>query len=244
METTLTQAEAPAYPLHVAIIMDGNGRWANARGLPRLAGHAEGAAAVRRTVEASKQLGLRYLTLYGFSMENWKRPASEVDDLMHLFRHYLREEIDKLEHEGVRIHFIGDRALLEPDITCLIETAEEKTRENTDLDLTVAISYGSRQEITAAARQLAKEVEAGQVEADEIDEHIFRGRLSTGHLPDADLIIRTSGEQRISNFLLWQAAYAELVFTDVLWPDFSGEDLKRSIEEYGRRERRYGAVNN
>ena len=237
-------AEAASYPQHVAIIMDGNGRWASARGLPRLAGHAEGAKAVRRTVEASKKLGLRYLTLYGFSMENWKRPVREVDDLMHLFRHYLREEIAGLENEGVRIYFIGDRARLEPDITSLIETAEQKTGDNTELYLTVAISYGSRQEIVAAARQLAKEVERGKLAADEIDENIFLGRLSTGHLPDADLIIRTSGEQRISNFLLWQAAYAELVFTDVLWPDFSGEDLRRSIEEFGRRERRYGEINN
>ena len=242
MKSALTYAEEAVYPLHIGIIMDGNGRWANVRGLPRLAGHAEGAEAVRRTVEASKKLGLRYLTLYGFSTENWKRPVREIDDLMQLFRHYLRGEVDRLDHEGVRIHFIGDRTRLEPDLTCLIETAEQKTGKNTELHLTVAISYGSRQEIVGAARQLAKEVQGGQVTAEEINENTFRERLSTGHLPDADLIIRTSGEQRISNFLLWHAAYAEFVFTDVLWPDFSGEDLKRSIEEYRRRERRYGAI--
>ena len=242
MKPVPTQPESQGAPVHVAIIMDGNGRWAQGRGLPRAAGHAQGAEAVRRTVKASKQLGIRYLTLYGFSLENWKRPAKEIADLMGLLRLYLRKEIAELHREGVRIRFIGDRSLLEPDIVSLIEMAEQKTRGNTQLDLIVALSYGSRQEITRAARQLAIDAAAGEIDPAAIDENALTARLYTSDVPDPDLIIRTSGEQRISNFLLWQAAYAELVFTDVLWPDFSREELERSIEEFGRRERRYGAT--
>ena len=238
-----SQPDSNGDPVHVAIIMDGNGRWAQARGLPRVAGHTQGAEAVRRTVEASKQLGVQYLTLYGFSLENWKRPVKEIADLIGLLRLYLREEIAELNKEGVCIRFIGDRSLLEPDVVSLIEMSEHKTRDNTQLHLTVALSYGSRQEITAAARKLAADVAAGELDLENVDENALETRLFTFGIPDPDLIIRTSGEQRISNFLLWQAAYAELVFTDVLWPDFSRDDLKSAIDEYGRRERRYGGTN-
>ena len=241
MKPVPSQPESSGTPVHVAIIMDGNGRWAQSRGLPRAAGHAQGAEAVRRTVKAAKVLGVRYLTLYGFSLENWKRPAKEIADLMGLLRLYLRREIAELHREGVRIRFIGDRTLLAADIISLIEMSEKKTLANTQLDLVVALSYGSRQEITMAARQLAVDAAAGRIVPEEINEEMIESRLYTADIPDPDLIIRTSGEQRISNFLLWQSAYAELVFTDVLWPDFSQEKLENSIEEF-RRERRYGAT--
>ena len=221
--------------------MDGNGRWAKAKGLPRVAGHTEGAEAVRRTVKAASQLGIRYLTLYGFSLENWKRPAKEIADLMGLLRLYLRKEISELHREGVRIRFIGDRTLVEPDIISLIEMSEQKTKANVKLDLVIALSYGSRQEITSAVRKLVSDVVAGEMDVDSIDENALEARLYTSDIPDPDLIVRTSGEQRISNFLLWQSAYAEFVFTDVLWPDFSHEKLEDSIEEFSHRERRYGA---
>ena len=242
MQPVPTQPESNGIPVHVAIIMDGNGRWAKAKGLPRAAGHAQGAEAVRRTVKAASDLGIQYLTLYGFSLENWKRPAKEIADLMGLLRLYLRKEISELHREGVRIRFIGDRSMLAADIISLIEMSEQKTRANTKLDLVIALSYGSRQEITAAVRQLVEDVAAGEISADAIDENALEGRLYTADMPDPDLIVRTSGEQRISNFLLWQSAYAEFVFTDVLWPDFSREKLEDSIEEFSRRERRYGAT--
>ena len=242
MKPVPTQPESNGIPVHVAIIMDGNGRWAKAKGLPRAAGHAQGAEAVRRTVKAASDLGIQYLTLYGFSLENWKRPAKEIADLMGLLRLYLRKEISELHREGVRIRFIGDRSMLAADIISLIEMSEQKTRANTKLDLVIALSYGSRQEITAAVRQLVEDVAAGEISADAIDENALEERLYTADMPDPDLIVRTSGEQRISNFLLWQSAYAEFVFTDVLWPDFSREKLEDSIEEFSRRERRYGAT--
>ncbi|MBT5648494.1 MAG: isoprenyl transferase [Rhodospirillaceae bacterium] len=242
MKPVPTQPESNGIPVHVAIIMDGNGRWAKAKGLPRAAGHAQGAEAVRRTVKAASDLGIQYLTLYGFSLENWKRPAKEIADLMGLLRLYLRKEISELHREGVRIRFIGDRSMLAADIISLIEMSEQKTRANTKLGLVIALSYGSRQEITAAVRQLVEDVAAGEISADSIDENALEGRLYTADMPDPDLIVRTSGEQRISNFLLWQSAYAEFVFTDVLWPDFSREKLEDSIEEFSRRERRYGAT--
>ncbi len=242
MKPLPTQPESNGIPVHVAIIMDGNGRWAKAKGLPRAAGHAQGAEAVRRTVKAASDLGIQYLTLYGFSLENWKRPAKEIAELMGLLRLYLRKEISELHREGVRIRFIGDRSMLAADIISLIEMSEQKTRANTKLDLVIALSYGSRQEITAAVRQLVEDVAAGEISADAIDENALEGRLYTADMPDPDLIVRTSGEQRISNFLLWQSAYAEFVFTDVLWPDFSREKLEDSIEEFSRRERRYGAT--
>ena len=242
MKPVPTQPETSGIPVHVAIIMDGNRRWAKVKGLPRAAGYAQGAEAVRRTVKAASDLGIQYLTLYGFSLENWKRPAKEIADLMGLLRLYLRKEISELHREGVRIRFIGDRSMLAADIISLIEMSEQKTRANTKLDLVIALSYGSRQEITAAVRQLVEDVAAGEISADAIDENTLEGRLYTADMPDPDLIVRTSGEQRISNFLLWQSAYAEFVFTDVLWPDFSREKLEDSIEEFSRRERRYGAT--
>ena len=242
MKPLPTQPISNGIPVHVAIIMDGNGRWAKARGLPRAAGHVQGAEAVRRTVRAASELGIRYLTLYGFSLENWKRPAKEIADLMGLLRLYLRKEVGELHREGVRIRFIGDRSMLAQDIIALIDMSEEKTRANTKLDLVIALSYGSRQEITAAVRELARKVAAGELTPDSIDEEMLQERLYTADMPDPDLIVRTSGEQRISNFLLWQSAYAEFVFTDVLWPDFSREKLEDSIEEFSRRERRYGAT--
>ncbi len=242
MKPVPTQPESNGFPVHVAIIMDGNGRWAQARGYPRVMGHKQGAEAVRRTIKAAKQLGVRYLTFYGFSLENWKRPATEIADLMSLLRIYLRQEVSELHREGVRIRFIGERERLEPEIVSLIEMAEQKTRGNTQLNLIVALSYGSRQEITAAARRIAREAAAGELDPETVDEQAIAGRLFTSDIPDPDLIIRTSGEKRISNFLLWQSAYAELIFTDVLWPDFSREELENSIQEFARRERRYGAT--
>ena len=229
-------------PTHVAIIMDGNGRWAKARGLPRIAGHRRGADAVRRTVEAAIELGISYLTLYGFSSENWKRPADEVDDLMGLLRHYLRAEIAELHRNGVRVRVIGERARLSRDIITLIENAEGLTQENERLHLTVALSYGGRAEIVQAARNIAEAVRDGQLEPDAIDEELFASQLFTSDLPDPDLVIRTSGEQRVSNFLLWQIAYSELVYTSTFWPDFGKADLERALNDYHGRERRYGAT--
>jgi undecaprenyl diphosphate synthase len=238
-------AEAPdggAVPRHLAIIMDGNGRWAKARGLPRTIGHREGAEALRRVVRAAAEFGVDYLTVFGFSSENWKRPAAEVTDLMGLLRLYLRKEIAEIDREGVRLRVIGDRERLSADIIRLIEEAEGRTAGNTRLKLTVALSYGGRAEIVRAAQQLAEEVRAGTLEPENIDEDAFRRRLFTADIPDPDLVIRTSGEKRISNFLLWQSAYAEYVFMDKLWPDFAGEDLKSAIVEFGGRKRRYGAA--
>jgi undecaprenyl diphosphate synthase len=232
---------APAPPAHVAIIMDGNGRWAKARGLPRIAGHRRGAEAVRRTIEAAAELGISYLTLFGFSSENWKRPSDEINDLMGLLRHYLRGEIAELHRQGVRLVVIGDRARLAPDIVTLIENAEQLTRDNGRLTLIVALSYGGRADIVRAARKLAQEVAAGRIEPSAIDEVRLSDSLFTAGIPDPDLLIRTSGEQRISNFLLWQSAYTELVFIDTLWPDFGRDDLEKALSDFYGRERRYGA---
>ncbi|TWA67513.1 undecaprenyl pyrophosphate synthetase [Azospirillum baldaniorum] len=229
-------------PAHVAVIMDGNGRWAKSRGLPRTAGHKKGVDAVRRTVEAAGDLGIGYLTIFSFSSENWRRPEEEVSDLMQLLRFYLRSEIADLHRNGVRLRVIGDRARLSKDIVGLIDNAENLTRDNRKLTLVVALSYGSRQEITLAARRLAEEVKAGTLDPADITEDRLSERLFTADIPDPDLIVRTSGEKRISNFLLWQAAYAELVFMDTLWPDFSKRDLEAAIEEFHRRERRFGAT--
>jgi len=229
-------------PIHVAIIMDGNGRWAKARGLPRVAGHKRGAEAVRRTVTGAAELGIKYLTLYGFSSENWKRPAAEIDDLMALLRLYLVKEIDELNRQGVRLRVIGQRSRLQPDIVQLIEEAEGRTVGNRRLGLTVALSYGGRAEIADAARRIALEVRAGRLDPQAVDEALFERFLYTSGIPDPDLLIRTSGEKRISNFLLWQCAYAELVFLDRLWPDFTRDDLEGAIMEYHGRDRRYGAA--
>jgi undecaprenyl diphosphate synthase len=228
-------------PTHVAIIMDGNGRWARARGLPRVAGHRRGAESVRRTITAAAELGIRYLTLFGFSSENWKRPVAEVDDLMGLLRHYLRGEIADLHKNGVRLRVIGDRTKLAPDIVTLIDNAETMTRDNKGLTLIVALSYGSRAELAAAARAIAQSVRDGRLSVDAIDEALVERFLTTAGIPDPDLLIRTSGEKRLSNFLLWQSAYTELVFVDTLWPDFTKQDLEDAIREFQRRERRYGA---
>jgi len=229
-------------PVHVAVIMDGNGRWAKARGLPRTAGHKRGADAVKRVVKSAGTLGISYLTLFGFSSENWQRPESEVRDLLGLLRFYLENDIGELVTNGIRLNVIGDRTRLPPETVKLIEGAEARTSGNTNLVLTIALSYGSRQEIVVAARALAAEAAAGKIAADTIDEHAFAARLFTAGTPDPDLLIRTSGEQRISNFLLWQLAYSELVFTDTLWPDFGQKDLEEAIATYRSRERRYGAV--
>ena len=229
-------------PRHVAIIMDGNGRGARARGLPRAAGHKAGADAVRRAVESARHFGVRYLTLFGFSSENWKRPADEINDLMGLLRLYLRSEIAELHKEDVRLRIIGDRSRFSADIVALLRQAEARTAENTALDLIVALNYGSRNEIVEAARNLAEEVQAGRIAPGDVDEARFEAQLSTFGTPDPDVVIRTSGEQRLSNFLLWQSAYAELVFLDVYWPDFSRTDFEYAIREFHRRERRYGAT--
>jgi undecaprenyl diphosphate synthase len=239
----LTNLDTPPAdtPVHVAIIMDGNGRWARSRGLPRTIGHRYGAEAVRRAVKAASELGISYLTLFGFSSENWKRPISEVSDLMGLLRRYLQSEIAELHKNGVRLRIIGEREGLAPDIVTLIENAETATIGNRALTLTIALNYGSRREIVLAARALAQDAAAGRLDPAVIDDALFAARLATSGMPDPDLLIRTSGEQRISNFLLWQSAYTELVFLDILWPDFTARHLQDAVQEFGRRERRYGA---
>ena len=237
----LRPADRSPLPTHVAVIMDGNGRWASARFLPRVAGHREGARALRRTIEAAIQSGVAWLTIYAFSSENWRRPTSEVLDLTGLLRHYLKNEIAELHSGGVRLHFIGDRSRFDPDINAALTQAEQSTAGNTRLNLVVALSYGARDEIAAAARFLAQAAQSGQIDATDIDETMLASALSTAGMPDPDLVIRTSGEQRLSNFLLWQAAYAELVFLDVLWPDFGPSHFAAALAEYARRERRFGA---
>ncbi|EDP63770.1 Undecaprenyl pyrophosphate synthase [alpha proteobacterium BAL199] len=227
-------------PLHVAIIMDGNGRWARARGMPRSFGHREGAKAVKRTVQAACELGVGYLTLFGFSSENWSRPAQEIGDLMELLRFYLRREIAELHKDGIRFRVIGDRTLFSDDIVTLIENGERLTAGNTRMVLTIALSYGGRRELTGAVRRIAEDVAAGRLDPTAIDETVVASRLYTADLPDPDLLIRTSGEKRISNFLLWQIAYAEFVFLDVLWPDFGLQHLEEALDEFARRDRRFG----
>jgi undecaprenyl diphosphate synthase len=236
------EAKPRALPRHIAIIMDGNGRWAETRGLPRVSGHRRGAEAVRRTVAAVGALGIPYLTLFGFSSENWKRPSEEIDDLMGLLRHYLRREIAELHRDRVRLKVIGELGRLASDIVSLIDRAVELTRDNRAVTLTIALSYGGRAEIVAAVRRIAEQVKDGGLAVAAIDESCLARHLFTADLPDPDLLIRTSGEQRISNFLLWQCAYAELVFSKTLWPDFARGDLDRAIDEYCGRERRYGAL--
>ena len=229
-------------PSHVAIIMDGNGRWAEARGLPRIAGHREGAAAVKLTIESAIKYGVRYLTLFSFSSENWKRPLDEVNGLMGLLRRYLRSEIAELHKNGVRLRVIGERLDLASDIVNLIEDCERQTVNNTTLDLVIALSYGSRKELTNAFKIIAKKSISGDITVDEIDEITISKHLESRDIPDPDLLIRTSGEKRISNFLLWQLAYAELIFIDCLWPDFSEAEFENAIYEFSRRERRFGTT--
>ena len=230
-----------APPEHVAIIMDGNGRWAEARGLTRFHGHSEGAKSARTAVESAIKYKIRYLTLYSFSSENWKRPQTEINDLMGLLRSYLENEMKTLVENGIRLRVIGERADLGEDIVELIQECEEGTSQNKILDLFIALSYGGRYEITEAARQLAIKVKEGDLESTDINEEIFSKHLYTWGVPDPDLIIRTSGEKRVSNFLLWQLAYSELVFSDTLWPDFSENDFKKALSEFSLRDRRFGS---
>ena len=224
-------------PRHVAIIMDGNGRWAAARGLPRVAGHREGVKAVRRTVEAAIEQGVRYLTLFAFSSENWQRPPSEVADLTFLLKHFLRSELNELHAQGVRLKIIGERDRFGEQIAAELAAAELKTGGNSRLTLVMALSYGGRADIVEAARRAI----ATGMAPEALTEQHFAALLSTDAIPDPDLLIRTSGEERISNFLLWQTAYSELLFTDVLWPDFGAMDFARAVEEFATRERRFGA---
>jgi undecaprenyl diphosphate synthase len=230
-----------AVPAHVAIIMDGNGRWAASRGLPRIAGHREGARAVRRTVEAAIRSGVGWLTIYAFSSENWRRPAGEILDLTGLLRRYLKTEVAELRANGVRLRFIGDRTRFDRDIQSDLEAAERDTKRNMRLNLTIALSYGGRAEIAAAAKAAVSDAVAGKLDPAALCEAVFENYLATAGTPDPDLIIRTSGEQRLSNFLLWQSAYAELVFQDVLWPDFNETHFAAALADYARRERRFGA---
>ncbi len=225
-------------PRHVAIIMDGNGRWAKKRFLPRIAGHRAGVEAVRRAVKAAPRIGIEVLTLYAFSSENWKRPADEVSDLMGLLKHYLQSEIDELHANDIRLKFIGDHSRLSADVVDLLRRAAERTAGNGAMTLVLALNYGSHDEMVRAVRGLI----ADGVRADEVTDAAIAARLDTADLPLPDLIIRTSGEQRLSNFLLWQAAYAELAFTDELWPDFNEASLQRLVDEFAQRERRYGGL--
>lgn len=227
-------------PRHVAIIMDGNGRWAKARRLPRIAGHRAGVEAVRRVVEAAPGLGIEILTLYAFSSENWKRPADEVSDLMGLLRHYIRSEINELHKNGVRLDFIGDYRALKPDLVALLDDARAKTAGNTRLTLIMALNYGGQNELVRAAQALAMDAAAGRLDPATITVATLEARLDTAGLPPPDLVLRTSGEMRLSNFLLWQSAYAEFVATDTLWPDFDAAALERAVAEFATRERRFG----
>jgi undecaprenyl diphosphate synthase len=245
----MTQAQQPIpqpdkrrLPRHVALIMDGNGRWAEERSLPRSAGHWQGVEAVRRTVRAAADLGIEYLTLYSFSSENWARPAREVDYLLNLLRRFIHTDVGELHESGVRIRIVGDRDDLKPDLRELIEHSEHLTKNNTKLTLVVAFNYGSRDEIVRAARKLAEALEAGTLASDDVTADVFSQYLDTHDVPDPDLIIRTSGEQRLSNFLLWQSAYAEFVFVDEFWPEFNHEIFVRAIDKYLDRNRRYGGV--
>ncbi|MBO1358390.1 di-trans,poly-cis-decaprenylcistransferase [Acetobacter sacchari] len=228
-------------PVHVAIIMDGNGRWAAARGLPRVAGHRAGAEAVSRCLRAAKAKGVEYLTLYAFSSENWRREPTEVADLTSLLKYYLRHKVAELHKEGVRIRFVGDLGRFGPDLVAELERAEALTAGNAQLTLLLALSYGGRGDIVHAARALAEAVQRGDIALSAIDETALSARLLTAGVPDPDVIVRTSGEHRLSNFLLWQSAYAELVFLDTLWPDFDEASFTRVLDIYARRERRFGA---
>ncbi|WP_437441260.1 isoprenyl transferase [Sphingomonas morindae] len=233
---------AAGVPRHVAIIMDGNGRWAKARRLPRIAGHRKGAEAVRATVRAAHEIGIEALTLYAFSSENWRRPATEIADLMGLLRHYIRAELAELARNGVRLRVIGDWRKLEPDIVTMLDEAITGTAGNAGLTLTIALNYGAQDELLRVTRDLMRQARSGAIDPEALTETMIEDRLDTAGLPRLDLLIRTSGEQRLSNFLLWQAAYAELVFTDRLWPDFDKAALLDACAVFARRERRYGGL--
>lgn len=227
---------------HIAVIMDGNGRWAQRKGLPRSVGHKKGAETVKEITRAAGELGIKYLTLYAFSTENWQRSDDEVATLMDLLREYLKNDIKELQENGVRIIFIGERHMLDPDIVEQMKKVEEETAANDKLVLCIALSYGSRHEIVNAAKKIAALAKRGDIEPSDIDLKMFSDMLYTKSIPDPDILIRTSGERRISNYLLWQLAYAEFFFTDTLWPDFSRKELEQIIQEYKTRERRYGKV--
>lgn len=232
----------PQLPRHVAIIMDGNGRWATAKGLIRTEGHRRGADAAQRAIDAAKEMGIPYVTLFGFSSENWNRPAAEIDDLMDLLRYYLKKETAEMHKAGVRVRVIGDRKKLAPDIVSLVENIEKITKENKEINVTIALSYGGRQDIVHAAKALMRIAKEGDLAPEVLDEQTFSRFLMTAELPDVDLMIRTGGEYRISNFLLWSSAYAELYFTDTLWPDFDASDVKRAVDFFCARDRRYGGL--
>ena len=234
---------SPAAPRHVAIIMDGNGRWAKERNLPRAMGHRQGVEAVRRAVRASIDIGIEYLTVYSFSSENWSRPLEEINDLMGLMKRFIRRDLAELHQAGVKIRVIGERTNVDPDLMTLIDEAVELTRENTKLTLVIAFNYGARGEIAKAARALAERVKAGQLEPEGITPEALGAALDTRGIPDPDLLIRTSGEMRLSNFLLWQTAYTEFVFLDTYWPDFDRATLEAAISQYRARERRFGGLN-
>ena len=234
--------EISSGPRHVAIIMDGNGRWARQRGLPRAEGHRQGVGAVRRTVRAAIELNIPYLTLYSFSSENWSRPKSEIIELLGLLKRFIRQDLAELHKSGVRIRIIGQRGNIEPEIDRLIDEAEALTRDNKVLTLVVAFNYGSRTEITNAARKIAVAVKEGRLDPEVIDAGTIANYLDTRDIPDPDLLIRTSGEQRLSNFLLWQLAYAEFMFLDCFWPDFGEDELAAACQEFQNRERRFGGL--
>ena len=227
-------------PRHVAVIMDGNGRWASARGKPRHAGHRAGVKSVRATVEIAAERGVEYLTLFAFSSENWGRPQEEISNLMSLFLEALRREVDELHHNGVRLRFIGARAQLKPRLVKMIAAAEAKTAANTGLTLNIAVAYGGRWDIVSACRKLAARVASGELASDAIDEQALSNELQLAAAPDPDLLIRTGGEQRVSNFLLWNLAYAELWFTDVLWPEFGKDAFDQALQYFAQKQRRYG----
>lgn len=233
---------ADALPRHVAIIMDGNGRWAKARRLPRVAGHRRGVQAAREVVRAAGDLGLDVLTLYAFSSENWRRPAEEISDLMGLLRRFIIDDIDELAEAGVRLRVIGDYAAFQPDVVRLIDGAIDRTAANTKTTLVIALNYGSQNELARSARLLAERVQTGTMAPADIDADALASNLYTANLPPVDLLIRTSGERRLSNFLLWQTAYAELLFVDTLWPDFGKAEFAAALNDFAQRERRFGGL--
>ncbi|MBN8543044.1 MAG: isoprenyl transferase [Alphaproteobacteria bacterium] len=238
------QSEVAALPAHIAIIMDGNGRWAKQQGIARVRGHKQGAEAIRTLLEACKtRPHIKYITLYAFSTENWNRPKDEVSDLMELLRHYIRHEAKTMHKEGVRLRFIGDREALSKDIQKELADVEAMTAGNTALTLVIALSYGSRQELANAMKRIGQKIADGSLKPDAVTEQMISEHLDTSDIPDPDLLIRTGGDERLSNFLLWQSAYTELYFTEVLWPDFSGAHLDKAIECFSQRERRFGARN-
>lgn len=237
---SVTDQEKCQGPAHIAVIMDGNGRWAKERGLPRAEGHRRGAKAVRSAIKGAVDNGLDFLTVYAFSTENWNRSSEEVSDLMGLLRHYLKNEVKSLHKEGIRLKVIGDKAGLDQDIQTLIKQSEEKTADNERLTLSIALNYGGRHELVHAMKELALDIQKGTLSPDDISQATISDRLYTKNIPDPDLVIRTSGEHRISNFLLWQIAYSELLFLDVYWPDFTEDHVKMAVENYKARQRRFG----